>query len=74
VRVKKLELPGALIKVVAQRDAVAPALDFPALGLELDVNRVASPKHPAKGANVDILCHNVFVLSFGPSWSLISNL
>ena len=73
MRVEQLELLGTLIEVVAQGDSVAPALDLPALGPELQVNRVASPEHPAKGANVDILCHNVFVLSFGPSWSLISN-
>ena len=72
--IEQLELLGALVEVVAQGDAVAPALDFPALGPELDVNRVTSLEHPAKGADVDGLCHNVFVLSFGPSWSLISNL
>ena len=48
---------GALIEIVAKGDAVAPALDFPALCPELDVNRVARLEHPAKGADVDTLCH-----------------
>jgi len=55
--VEQFELLGALIEIVAQGDAVAPALDFPALGPELQVNRVAGLKHPAKGADVDGLCH-----------------
>ena len=42
VRVEQLELLGALVEVVAQGDAVAPALDLPALGPELQVNRVAN--------------------------------
>ena len=57
VRVEQFELLGALIEVVAQGDAVAPALDLPALGPELQVNRVAGLEHPAKGADVDTLCH-----------------
>ena len=57
VRVEQLELLGALIEIIAQGDAVAPALDFPALGPELKVNRVAGLEHPAKGADVDTLCH-----------------
>ena len=57
VRVEQLELLGALVVVVAQGDAVAPALDLPALGPKLDVNRVAGLEHPAKGADVDGLCH-----------------
>ena len=57
--VEQLELLGALIEVVAQGDAVAPALDFPALGPELDINRVAGLEHPAKGADVDGLCHSL---------------
>ena len=72
-RVKQFHLACALVEVVAQGDAVVPALDLPALGPKLDINRVSSLEHPAKGADVDTLCHNVFVLSFGPSWSLISN-
>ena len=71
--IQQLELLGALVEIVTQGDAVAPALDLPALGPELDVHGVAGLEHPAKGADVDGLCHNVFVLSFGPSWSLISN-
>ena len=39
--VEQLELLGAMVEVVAQGDAVAPALDFSAFGPELDVNRVA---------------------------------
>ena len=58
VRVEQLELLGALVEVVAQGDAVAPALDLPALGPELQVNRVACLEHPAKGADVDTLCHS----------------
>ena len=57
VRIEQLELLGALVEVVAQGDAVAPALDLPALGPELDINRVAGLEHPAKGADVDTLCH-----------------
>ena len=57
VRVEQLELLGALVEVVAQGDAVAPALDLPVLRPELQVNRVARLEHPAKGADVDGLCH-----------------
>ena len=46
--VEQFELLRALIEVVAQGDAVAPALDLPALGPELDINRVAGLEHPAK--------------------------
>ena len=55
--VEQFELLGALIEIVAQGDAVAPALDFPALGPELQVNRVACFQHAAQGADVDGLCH-----------------
>lgn len=55
--IKQFELLCSLVKVVAQGDAVAPALDLPALGPELDINRVAGLEHPAKGADVDGLCH-----------------
>ena len=57
VRVEQLELLGTLVEVVAQGDAVAPALDLPTLCPEFDVNRVAGLEHPAKGADVDTLCH-----------------
>ena len=57
VRVEQFELLGALVEVVAQGDAVAPALDLPALGPELDINRVAGLEHPAKSTDVDTLCH-----------------
>ena len=57
--VEQFELLGALIEVVAQGDAVAPALDLPTLGPELQVNRVAGLEHPAKGADVDGLCHGL---------------
>ena len=57
VRVEQLELLGALVEIVAQGDAVAPALDFPRFRPKLDVNRVAGLEHPAKGADVDTLCH-----------------
>ena len=57
VRVEQFELLGALVEVVTQRDAVAPALDLPALGPELEVNWVSGLEHPAKGADVDTLCH-----------------
>ena len=57
MRVEELELLGALLEVVSQGDAVAPVLDFTALGPELQVNRVASHEHPAKGADVDGLFH-----------------
>ena len=53
MRVKQLELLGALIEIVAQGDAVAPALDLPALRPELQVNGVASLEHLAKGTDVD---------------------
>ena len=55
--VEQFELLGALVEVVAQRDAVAPALDLPALGPELQINRVTGLEHPAKGADVDTLSH-----------------
>lgn len=57
--VQQLKLLGALIEIVAQGDAVAPALDLPALGPELDVNGVARLEHPAKGADMDGLCHSI---------------
>ena len=47
VRVEQLELLGALVEVVTQGDAVAPALDLPALGPELDVHGVAGLEHPS---------------------------
>ena len=53
VRVEQLELLGTLVEVVAQGDAVAPALDLPTLCPELEVNRVSGLEHPAKGADVD---------------------
>lgn len=57
MRVQQLHLACALIEIVAQGDAVAPALDLPALGPKLQVNRVARLEHPAKGADVDGSCH-----------------
>ena len=54
---KQFELLGALVEVVAQGDAVEPALDLPALGPELDVKRGAGLEQPAKGADLDTLCH-----------------
>ena len=42
VRVEQLELLGALIEIVSQGDAVAPALDLPALGPELQIDRVTN--------------------------------
>ena len=57
--VQQLEQLGALIEVVAQWDAVAPALDLPALGPELEVNGVPRLEHLAKRANVDGLCHGL---------------
>ncbi len=56
-RVQQFHLACALIEVVAQGDAVAPALDLPALCPKLQVNRVTGLEHPAKGADVDTLCH-----------------
>ncbi len=53
VRVEQLELLGALVEVVAQRDAVAPALDLPRLRPELDINRGSGLEHPSKGADMD---------------------
>ena len=55
--VEQLELLGALVEVVAQGDAVAPALDLPALGPELQVNRVAGFQHSAQCADVNTVCH-----------------
>jgi len=57
VRVEQFELLGALVEVVTQGDAVAPALDLPALGPELQVNRVAGLQHTAQCADVNTLCH-----------------
>ena len=59
VRVEQLELLGTLVEVIAQGDAVAPALDLPALCPELDINRVAGLEHPSKGTDVDGLCHRL---------------
>ena len=59
VRVQQFELLGALVEVVAQGDAVAPALDLPALGPELQVNGVACLQHTAQCADVDGLCHSL---------------
>ena len=56
-RVKQFHLACALIEVISKGDAVAPALDLPTLGPELQVNRVAGLEHPAKGADVNTLCH-----------------
>ena len=56
-RVQQFHLACALVEVVAQGDAVAPALDLPALGPELDINWVAGLEHPPKGADVNTLCH-----------------
>ena len=53
MRVKQLELLGALIEIVAQGDAVVPALDLPAFRPELDVNWVACLEHLAKGADMN---------------------
>ena len=53
VRVEQFELLGALVEVVTQGDAVAPALNLPALGPKLDINWVSGLEHPAKGADVD---------------------
>ena len=47
MRIEQLELLGALIEVVTQGNAVAPALDLPALGPELDINRVTGLEHPS---------------------------
>ena len=47
MRVEQLELLGALVEVIAQGDAVAPALYLPALCPELDVNRVSGLEHPS---------------------------
>jgi len=57
MRVQQFELLGALIEVVAQGDAVAPALDLPALGPELQVNRVTGFQHSAQCADVNTVCH-----------------
>jgi len=53
MRVEQLELLGALIEIVAQGNAVAPALDRPIFRPELDVNEVARFEHLAKGAEVE---------------------
>ena len=59
MRVQQLELLGALIEIVAQGDAVAPALNLPALRPKLEINGVARLEHLAKRANVDGLCHSL---------------
>ena len=41
MRVHQLELLGALIEIVMQGDAAAPALDLPALGPKPEINGVA---------------------------------
>ena len=59
MRVQQLELLGALIEIVSQGNAVAPALDLPAFRPKLDVNGVARLEHPAKGTDVDGSCHSL---------------
>ena len=56
-RVKQFHLARALIVIIAQGDPVLAQLHPPALGPELQVNRVAGLEHPAKGADVNGLCH-----------------
>ena len=51
--VQELELLGALMEVVAQGDAVAPALDLPALGPEFDVHRIARLEHLSQSRNMN---------------------
>ena len=51
--VEQFHLASALIEIVAQGDAVAPALDLLAFRPGLDVNGVARFEHLAKGADVD---------------------
>jgi len=53
--VEQFELLGALVEVVAQGDAVAPALDFPALGPELQVNRVARARHASQSRKMNCI-------------------
>jgi len=55
VRVEQFKLLGALVEVVAQGDAVAPALDLPAFGPELDINRVARAQHAAQSRNMNCI-------------------
>ena len=55
MRVKQFELLGSLVEVVAQGDAVAPALDLPALGPEFQVNRVARAQHAAQSRNMNCI-------------------
>jgi len=53
--VEQFELLGALVEVVAQGDAVAPALDLPALRPELQVNWVARAQHAAQSRNMNCI-------------------
>ncbi len=53
MRVKQFELLCALEEVVVQRDAAAPALDRPVLGLKLQVNQAIGLEHPSQDADVN---------------------
>ena len=55
--VEQLDLSCSLVEIVAERDAVAPFLDFSAFRPELDVNGVARFEHLAKRGDMYRLSH-----------------
>jgi len=63
VCVEQFELLGALVEVVAQGDAVAPALDLPAL----------SPKQLKQLPQLDMKLLSLFELSLITRYTLESN-
>ena len=55
--VEQFDLSCSLVEIVAERNAVAPLLDFSAFRPELDVNGVARFQHLAERGDMYGLCH-----------------
>ena len=55
--IEQFDLSCSFVEIVAERDAVAPFLDFSAFRPELDVNGVARFEHLAERGDVYGLCH-----------------
>ena len=55
--VEQFDLSCSLVEIVAERNAVAPFLDFSAFRPELDVNGVARFEHLAERGDMYRLCH-----------------
>ena len=53
VRVQQFHAAGAFVKVIAERDAAVPRLDFARAGPELDVYWIGRLEHTFEGGDVD---------------------